>query len=353
MIHFNTKFAEKIQSCFVEESIVAGRLSTDYDFDGAKTVKILTPLTIPMTDYNRGASANRYGTPVEMQDIIQELTLSQDKSFSMTIDKGNLEDQAFTKKAAAMLLLQVSERAIPEMDTYILKNLAQKGGVVTGSATACSKDNICGLISAATQQLDDAEVPQNDRTLFVNAAVYAMLKHSDEFLAIESIARDAIRRGQVGTYDNMDVVKVPKKRWPEFVNFMVVHKGAATAPVKLSETHIHNNPPGISGSLLEGRQYYDLFVFGVKCEGIYVHVDTGASKGKVCTNPAISAAGALTCSTSGAVMKYTTDGTDPRYSPSAKTGTQSDVTAAGTVVKAYAFLNAAGGYPSGVTTVTL
>lgn len=354
MIHFNTKFTDKIQSCFVEESIVAGRLSTDYDFSGAKTVKVMTPMTIPMADYDRTATTNRYGTPAEMQDIVQELTLSQDKSFAMTIDKGNYEDQAFLKKAGKMLLLQISERAIPEMDTYILKNLALKAGKVEGSNTALTKSNICEAISKATQELDDAEVPQNDRTLFVSAATYALLKHSDELVNVEGLAREAIRRGVVGRYDNMDIVKVPAKRWPAHLNFMVVHKNAAIAPVKLSETHIHQNPPGLSGSLLEGRQYYDLFVFGVKCDGVYIHVNTASGKGSVCAIPAVNAGtGAITCSTPGAVIRFTTDGSDPRYSPDVKTGGQSDVTAAGTVVRAYAFKDQEGCYPSEVTTATL
>lgn len=353
MINFSPKFTDKIQSSFVEESIVAGRLSTEYDFAGAKTVKVLTPLTIPMSDYNRSAATNRYGTPAEMQDIVQELTLTQDKSFAMTIDKGNYEDQAFLKKAAKMLILQVSERAIPEMDTYILCNLAQKAGRVVANVTACTRSNICGFISDATQSLDDAEVPQNDRTLFVSSSIYALLKHSDEFMAVESVARDAIRRGVVGRYDNMDVVKVPAKRWPKHINFMVVHKSAAIAPVKLSETHIHTNPPGISGNLLEGRQYYDLFVFGIKCDGVYVSVDSAAEKGTVCAAPSINATtGAITCATPGALIRFTTNGTDPRYSPDAKTGTQSDVTASGTVIKAYAFGSAEGTYPSPVTVVT-
>ena len=352
MVNFSPKFTDKIQSSFVEESIVAGRLSTDYDFSGAKTVKVLTPLTIPMSDYDRAATTNRYGTPAEMQDIVQELTLTQDKSFAMTIDKGNYEDQAFLKKAAKMLLLQVNERAIPEMDTYIMANLAQKAGKVAASTAALTKENICDHISTATQYFDDAEVPQNDRTLFVSAAVYALLKHSTEFLAVESVARDAIRRGVVGLYDNMEVVKVPQKRWPLFVNFMAVHKNSAIAPVKLSETHIHTNPPGISGNLLEGRQYYDLFVFGIKCDGVYINVDATSGKGKVCAKPTINAGtGAISCSTSGAVIRFTTDGSDPRYSPDAKTGTQSDVTASGTVIKAYAFKDEAGTYPSEVETV--
>ncbi|MEG0751205.1 MAG: chitobiase/beta-hexosaminidase C-terminal domain-containing protein [Oscillospiraceae bacterium] len=353
MINFNAQFGKMIQSKFVNESIVAGKLSNEYDFTGAKTVKVLTPTTIPMTDYTR-EGATRYGSPVEMQDVVQELTLTQDKSFAMTVDKGNFDDGMFLKNATKMLALQISERAIPEMDRYVIGKLAQSAGTIVGSATAVSATNICSLISAGTKQLDDAEVPNNDRTLFLSADSYALLKHSDEFLAVESLARDALRKGIVGRYDNMEVVKVPKNRWPLYCNFMIVHKNAAVAPVKISDTNVHENPPGISGSLIEGRQYYDLFVYGVKCDGVYAHVDTGTGKGVVVAAPTIAiSGGALACATAGATVKYTTDGTDPRHSTSAKTGTVSDITAAGTKVKAYAFKAGDGIYPSAVTAATL
>ncbi len=352
MVNFNEVIAKQIEPYFTSESVVAGRLSNNYDFSGAKTVKVLTPITAPMTDYQREGT-NRYGTPCEMQDIVQELTLTQDKAFSMTIDKGNYDDQGFQKNAVRMLSLQVTERAIPMMDTYILDRLAKGAGKIVAESAALTKSNICGKISEGTEYLDDAEAPQNDRTLFVSAAVYRLLKHSDEFQAVESTARDALRRGIVGLYDNMEVVKVPRKRLPAGLNFMVVHKSAAAAPVKLSETKLHADPPGISGSLLEGRQYYDCFVFGVKCDGIYADVDGTQSGVVICKQPAISTAGALSCDTAGAVIKYTTDGSDPRYSPSARTGAQSDLTAAGTVVRAYAFKDDPAAYPSAVSELTL
>jgi len=149
----------------------------------------------------------------------------------------------------------------------------------------------------------------------------------------------------------MHVVKVPRSRWPENVNFMIVHKRAACAPIKLNDSKYHKDPPGISGSLVEGRMYYDLFVLGAKCDGVYVEVNTASGAGTICEAPEISASGTITCATGGVTIKYTTDGSDPRYSVSAKIGTEADITEEGTVVKAYACKN--GTFPSEVTTVTL
>lgn len=349
-INLHSKYDKQIQTQYVRESLLNGCLDNEYTFSGVKTVRISTPITVPMTDYTR-SGANRYGTPTEMEDIVQELTLTQDKSFTLTIDKGNNADQNGIKEAGKMLKLQIAEQAIPLMDKYSFERLSQLGGKIVGNTAALTKTNVCERITAGTTYMDDCEVPSSDRTLFVPSETYAKLRLSEEFHGCEGLMEKSLTKGQVGMYDNMRVVKVPRSRWPENVNFIIIHKRAACAPVKLNDTKYHKDPPGISGALLEGRQYYDLFVFGAKCDGVYVEVNTASGAGVICAAPAISEAGAITCSTSGASVKYTTDGTDPRYSMSAKIGTSADITETGTVVRAYAYMD--GAFPSEVTTVTL
>ena len=343
-INLLEKFSSNIQTIFIKESLVASKLSSDFDFVGVKTVKVITPSTVPMNDYQR-TGTNRYGAPVEMQDVAQELTLTQDKGFSMTIDKGNYQDGGMLKKAAKMLGLQMEEQAIPLQDRYMLNKLAHDAGTIVSSSTALSKSNIVDRISAGTVALDDAEAPSDGRTLFVNSATYNLLRHSDEFMKVENLAEKSLAKGVVPMYENMQVVKVPAGRWPAGVNFVIVHKNAAVAPVKLNETHLHQDPPGISGSLLEGRQYYDLFVFGTKANGVYVDLDSTAT---VCATPTQNN-GTFACTTSGVSYKYTTDGSDPRYSASAKVGASESETP-GTIIKVYAFKD--GAYPSGVLTYT-
>ncbi|MBQ3009275.1 MAG: chitobiase/beta-hexosaminidase C-terminal domain-containing protein, partial [Oscillospiraceae bacterium] len=300
-------------------------------------------------DYQRSGT-NRYGNPTEMQDIIQELTLTQDRSFALTIDKGNDADQGYAKNAGKMLLLQIAERAVPEFDKYVFNRLANKAGFVVGNSTAMTKSNICERISEATVMLDDMEVPAYDRMLFVSTKGYKMLKHSDEFLAIQELGKDSLAKGIVGNYDNMQVIKVPAPRWPENVNFMIVHKNAATAPVKMSETKLHKDPPGISGHLLEGREYYDCFVFAPRAWGVYAEIDTTEGKGTVCEVPEIAANGNITCDTAGAIVFYTVDGSDPRYSATAVQGNTAPVVS-GTTVKAYAHKD--GAFDSAVAELTV
>lgn len=67
----------------------------------------------------------------------------------------------------------------------------------------------------------------------------------------------------------MTVQKIPANRLPADFGFMVAHPVATVAPVKLEDYTIHDNPPGISGSLVEGRIVYDAFVLDNKVKAIY------------------------------------------------------------------------------------
>lgn len=348
-INLHEKYDKKIQAKFVRESLLTGNLDTSYSFAGVKTVKISTPITVPMVDYNRSGS-NRYGTPTEMEDVVQELTLTQDKSFSLTIDKGNYLDQNGLKEAGKMLTLQIAERAVPLMDKYGFARLSQLAGKIVGNATALSKSNVCERITAGTTYMDDAEVPNSGRTIYVPSDTYAKLRLSEEFQKCDGLLDKSLSKGQVGTYDGMKVIKVPRSRWPENVNFIIVHKHSACAPVKLNDTKFHTDPPGISGNLLEGRQYYDLFVYGAKCDGVYVEVNTGSGAGTICQTPTLSTK-TLASATTGATVKYTEDGTDPRYSTSAKIASGALDAKSGTKIRAYAYKD--GAFPSEVLEATI
>lgn len=268
-INLATKSCDKlVQAAALETSVLTGSLSTAYSFVGAKTVEVITATTQPMNDYTR-TGPNRYGTPTEVQDTKQELTLSQDKSFAMTIDKGNLKDQNELKKAGTILKAQVKERAIPEYDKYCLGVLAADGtaGTETGGL---SKANIATRIMTGSEALDNAEIPSDGRTVFISASAYKFLKLSDELVQVEPMARKALGKGVVGEFDGMIVKKVPSSRMPANVNFIIVHKESATAPKKLADAKIHQDPPGLSGNLIEGRWYYDCFVLDARKAGVYV-----------------------------------------------------------------------------------
>ena len=77
--------------------------------------------------------------------------------------------------------------------------------------------------------------------------------------------------GSVGMIDGVNIIPVPSTYLPDTVELIIVHKSAMVSPVKLAEYKTHIDPPGINGTLVEGRIYYDAFVLENKKNAIAVH----------------------------------------------------------------------------------
>ena len=269
----HVNYSKKAMQAWKVGSLLPSRLSNDYEFGDFKTVVISTITTDPLTDYAR-TGTSRYGTPTDVQDTTQELTCTQDKGFTKVIDSGDAKDQQYLKKAGKVVALITKEQIIPMTDKYGFSVLAAKAGkIVTGAAP--DKDTIVDRITDGTAYMDDQEIPQDGRTLFITATGYKNLRLSDQFMGIEALGKKALAAGTVGEFDGMEVVKVPSSRFPAGVNFMIVHRASACMPMKIKKTKIHQDPPGIDGNLLEGRQYYDCFVFDTRKNGIYVDKTNG------------------------------------------------------------------------------
>lgn len=106
----------------------------------------------------------------------------------------------------------------------------------------------------------------------------AALKKCPDITLNTDVGQDMRLKGVIGTLDGAAVVKAPAVRLPENFGFMLAHPSATVVPVKLEDFHIHQDPPGISGSLVEGRICYDCFVLDSKVNGIYYQALTAASK---------------------------------------------------------------------------
>lgn len=89
-VNLAVKYSDKIDERFALTSVTAAAVNNNYDFSGSKTVKVYSIPTVAMNDYERTGTA-RYGTPSELGDSLQELTMKKDRSFTFTIDRGNYE----------------------------------------------------------------------------------------------------------------------------------------------------------------------------------------------------------------------------------------------------------------------
>lgn len=269
-INLHEKYSKKVIERFHLESLTESSFSKDLDmeFTGVKTVKVTSINTAAMNDYTRSGST-RYGTPADLQDTVQELTMTKDRSFTFIIDKGDNMQQNMIKKAGAAIKRQLQEVVTPEIDKYRLATWATNAGQ-KATVTAPTKSTILGLIVDAKMALDNKMVPAKGRTLYVGSVAYKALLTCDEYIRLDNLGSKTVVNGKVGEIMGMDVKFIPDTYLPSKVQFMVVYKGSAISPVKLHEYKVHMDPPGISGHLCEGRFIYDAFVLDTKKDGIYV-----------------------------------------------------------------------------------
>jgi len=242
-----------------------------YDFEGGKSVKVYNVSTATMNDYSR-TGTSRYGAVQDLNATTQELLMTQDKSFTFAIDKMDSDESKGALQAADALQRQIREQVVPMIDKYRFDKMAASAG--NTKSEVLSDANIYDNILTATAALDDAEIPQDGRRLVVTPAVYSLLKKSNEVVLDTEIGQEARNRGVIALVDGMEVIRVPATRFGTAnFGFMVAHPVATPAPIKLAEYKVHEDAPGISGSLVEGRVYFDAFVLANKANAIYTHLN--------------------------------------------------------------------------------
>lgn len=268
-VNLAEKYSTKIDEKFKLSAVTTPAVNNDYDFVGVKTVKVYSIPTVAMGDYTR-TGANRYGSPKELDDTVQELTLTRDRAFTFTIDKGNLVDQMMIKEAGKALARQIDEQVIPEIDIYRISKIAASAGS-SSTPAAITEQNAYTAFLDGQVALTDAKAPLAGRIAYVTPAFYKAIKLDATFVKASDIAQDMLVKGQVGMVDGVSIIVVPTTYMPTNTDFIITHPVACCAPIKLTEYKVHDNPPGINGVLVEGRIYYDAFVLTNKAKAIYKH----------------------------------------------------------------------------------
>lgn len=267
-----TKFAPYTDEKFKAESKISLLTNQDFDFVGARIVKVYKISTAEMNDYVRHPvsdyAASRYGTAKDLDATTESFEMTRDRSFTFTIDKLDADETNQQLTAAKALARQLREVVIPEVDAYTYKTMATKAGNKP-DAVALTAENIYTEILKASKALDDEEAPETDRQLVVSSEVYQLMKRCKDITMETEIGNDLRIRGVIAKLDGANVIKVPAVRLPEHFGFMLAHPSATVAPTKLADYKIHQDPPGISGDLVEGRIVYDAFVLDNKTKAIY------------------------------------------------------------------------------------
>lgn len=271
-VNLAEKYAAKVDERFKLKSLTEAFVNHDYTWEGVKTLHVYSIPMVPLNNYDRTASANRYGTPAELQDTEKDYTLSQDKGFTFIIDKGNNVDQMNVKGAGKALQREIDEVIVPTKDTHILAQIAAGAVAAGNTATApITTANAYSKFLDGQKTLDNNKVPITGRVAAIGATFYSMIKQDPTFIKSGDLSQRMLVNGQVGEIDGVKLIRVPDSYLPENCAFIITHPSVTVAADKLAEYKVHDNPPGINGNLVEGRVYYDAFVLEAKKNGCYAH----------------------------------------------------------------------------------
>lgn len=269
-INLATKYSNQVDEVIRRGLLSTAGVNNDVEFGNARTVKVYTLDTAPLNDYDPTAGMSRYGTPTELEDTVQEMEMTQQKSFTFTIDKTYEADSPEgVRDAGKALQRQIEQVIIPAIDTYRFSVLAENAG--TKIYEELTSENAYETFVAANTAITDEEFPIEGRVAFCSNEFIELLKKDTGFTKATELAQDRIVfKGMVGDCDGVAIIAVPKRRLPEDTAFIITHPMCAPAPVKLQEYKIHRDPPGIAGTLVEGLLYHDIFVFDKKKKAVAV-----------------------------------------------------------------------------------
>lgn len=268
--NYASKYEAKVQERFKLGSLTDRAINREYDFVGVNAINVYSVPTAPMNDYNINAGSNRYGNPAELGTTVQTMTLSKDRSFTFTIDRRNYTDSMMVTESGKALARQLEEVIIPEIDTYRISKMISGAGT-SAVVAAITKTNAYEKFLDGVSTLNDNKVTLVGRIAYISANFYKAIRQDSTFIKVGDMSQDMLVKGAVGMIEGVVLINTPSSYLPANTEFVITHQIATLAAEKLADYKIHENPPGVSGWLVEGRIYYDAFTLDNREKAIYVH----------------------------------------------------------------------------------
>ena len=244
-------------------------------------------LIIPKIDMSGLANYSRNGGYVDGEVTLTNETVkcNFDRGRMFTVDYlDNAETAgiAFGRLASEFIRTKV----VPELDAFRLAKYASIEGIGKGSGALATGANVITALRAAINAMDEAEVPQTDRHLFITPTLAGMIddldttkskKVMDSFASVVKVPQSRFYTGikQLSGASGEAAGGYTKADGAKNINFAIIHKPAVIQYQK------HVAPKVITP---EANQSSDGWKFGYrnvgiadayenKVAGIYLHTD--------------------------------------------------------------------------------
>ena len=249
---------------------------------GANANELIIPkMTMDgLADYSR--NGGYVGGDVTLTN--ETVVCNFDRGRMFTVD--SMDDAETAGVAFGMLAGEfIRTKVAPELDAFRFATYACATGVSTDNGTLTTGEEVVAALRIATNSMDEAEVPMEDRILFITPTLHGLIQDMDLVNSREVLSRfsqvipvpqtrfyTAIQQKD-GTSSGETVGGYAKAADGQEINFMVVHKGAVIQFPK------HISPKVVSPEMNPDadawkfgyRQVSVAQVYDNKAAGVYVH----------------------------------------------------------------------------------
>ena len=286
-VNYATQFQKEIMQKYSRELLTADLTTQNVNFVGANKIKIPYVTVSGYKDHSRNGGFNA-GT---VQNQFMEKTLGFDRDIELFVDTMDVDETNEALSAANITNTFLTEQAIPETDCYRLSKLHTDfkalGGKVTEDTFTAAQ--ILEKFDTMMEEMDEDEVPEEGRVLYLIPSVYTMLKQAEKIVRSLDVTRQASIDRHVRMLDEVKLVRVPSARMKTAYDFTEGYKPGVAAKqmdmvlvhprsVIASDKHSYIKlwSPGThtkgDGYLYQNRKYGDLFLIDTRMQGVKINV---------------------------------------------------------------------------------
>lgn len=254
----------------------------------AKTIQIPRIDVTGMVDVDRDSIGN---FTREVDNSWETKTLQHDREFRTLVDPVDVDETNMAVTIANITRVFNDEQKIPEMDKYMASKLFAEFEAYGGQAdtTTLTAQNVLEVFDNLMTEMDEAEVPQEGRILYVTPTVYKMLKNAESIQRQILVTNNnqQVDRG-VRSLDEVRLVRVPSARMKTVydftrgategvgavqINMILIHPLSIVAPQKYEFVSLDTPSARTGGKYLYyERKYWDVFAIERKVDGIAFNI---------------------------------------------------------------------------------
>lgn len=291
IVNYATQFEKEIMQKYSRELLTADLTTQNVTFVGANKIKIPFVSVTGYKDHSRNGGFNRGS----VQNQFMEKTLSFDRDIEFFVDAMDVDETNQALSAANITNTFITEQDVPETDCYRLSKLhtdfTALGGTVTQDAVTAA--TILDKFDTLMEEMDEDEVPEEGRILYLTPNIYTMLKQAEKITRSLDVTRQASIDRHVRNLDEVKMVRVPSSRMKTVydftegfkpgaaakqMNMILVHPKSVIASqkhsyIKLWPEGTHTNGDGY---LYQNRKYGDLFLIDTRVQGVKINLAPNA-----------------------------------------------------------------------------